>query len=77
MRQVVERQIEAKGQLCGAIFRLMVDHRYSLYDVRDAVDLLTGELHRSVERLRLVERPEPRQLTHLAFGCGDQSTIYV
>lgn len=77
MRQVVERQIEAEGQLCGAIFRLMVDHRYSLYDVRDAVDLLTGELRRSVERIRLGERPESRQLAHLAFGGGNQSTIYV
>jgi len=75
MRQIVERQIEAEATLCGAIFRLMIDHRYSVYEVRDAVDLLTGELYKGASRLRTSPRPTPEALAGVAFGGLDSSSL--
>lgn len=44
LQPIVGRQL--KGDLCAAMCELMVGHRYSVSEVRDAVDLLTGELSR-------------------------------
>ena len=38
LRPIVERQLKAEGDLCAAIYELMVGHRYSVFEVRDAVD---------------------------------------
>lgn len=69
MRPIVERQLKAEGDPGAAIYELMVGHRYSVFEVRDAVDLLTGELYRSADRLREIPHsPSPEPLATFALG---------
>lgn len=78
MRTVVEQQLQAEGDLCGAIFELMVGHRYSVFDVRDAVDMLTGQLHIDAPRLRASaqSKPEPSRLADFAFRGASHDTVF-
>jgi hypothetical protein len=73
----VERQLRAEGDLCAAIYELMVGHRYSVFEVRDAVDLLTGELYGSADRLRRMANRTPSldHLAALAFGNRPQELL--
>lgn len=77
MRAVVEEQLHAEGELCRAIYELMVDHRYSVYNVRDAVDLLSGQLHRRAQSLsELQMQPELGRLADFAFRGASAATVF-
>jgi len=77
MQAVVDDQLHAEGELCRSIYELMVGHRYSVYNIRDAVDLLSGQLHRRAQLLSESQtKPEPGQLADFAFRGAPASRVF-
>lgn len=66
MSPLVEEQIQAEGELCHAIYRLIIGHRFSAYEVRDVVDTLSGQFYRNPRRWRAAN-PSPQELADYAF----------
>lgn len=66
MSPLVEVQLLAEGELCHAIYRLIIGHRFSAYEVRDVVDTLSGLFYKNPRRWRSAS-PSPNQLADFAF----------
>ncbi len=66
MRPLVEEQIRAERELRHAIYRLIIGHRFSAYEVRDVVDTLSGQFYQNPRRWRAAN-PTPKQLADYAF----------
>ena len=60
MSPLMEEQQLAEGELCHAIYRLIIGHRFSAYEVRDVVDTLSGQFYRNPGRWRSAN-PSPIQ----------------
>lgn len=77
LRPVVERFLKAEGDLNAAIHELIVGHRQSLFEVWDAVNLLTGELSRSASRRRGIPRsPSPEGRATSALGNRQPQKVF-
>lgn len=66
MSPLVEEQLLAEGELCHAIYRLIIGHRFSAYELRDVVDTLSGQFYRNPRSWRSAN-PSPVQLADFAF----------
>ena len=66
MSPLVEEQMLAEGELCHALYRLIIGHRFSAYEVRDVVDMLSGQFYRNPRTWRAAD-PSPEELADFAF----------
>lgn len=74
MSPFVEDQMQAEGELCHAIYRLIIGHRFSAYEVRDAVDKLSGQFYRNPRGWRSAN-PTPGELADYAFRGASIASV--